>query len=96
MEKSGFNPTEIVSGTCRGVDKLGEEYASYKDLPVKLFPAKWKENGFFMRNAGFKRNREMAVYADALVAVWDGQSKGTKNMIDIANQRLLKVFVYNE
>jgi hypothetical protein len=95
MDKCGFAVTEVVSGRCRGADKLGEEWASLKGIPVKPFPAKWNENGYFVRNAGFKRNQEMAIYADALVALWDGQSKGTKHMIDTANARHLKVFVYD-
>ena len=36
----------------------------------------------------------MAEYADALIAVWDGESRGTKNMIDEATSRNLKLFVY--
>lgn len=36
----------------------------------------------------------MANYAEALIAIWDGQSKGTKMMIDIANKKGLKVYIY--
>ncbi len=71
--------TEIVSGCAQGVDQFGEEYATIKGLPVARFPADWKTHG---RPAGPIRNKQMADYADALVAVWDGSSKGTKNMID--------------
>jgi hypothetical protein len=91
IEKSGFEITEIISGTARGVDKLGEGWASLHKVPIKRFPAQWAKYG---RGAGFKRNTEMAEYADALVAVWDGQSKGTKQMISEANRLLLKVFRY--
>jgi hypothetical protein len=35
----------------------------------------------------------MAKYADALIAVWDGKSRGTKNMIDEAKKLGLKVYV---
>lgn len=71
--------TEIVSGCAQGVDTFGEEYATIKGLPVARFPADWKAHG---RSAGPIRNKQMADYADALVAVWDGRSRGTKNMID--------------
>ena len=72
---------EIVSGTAKGADTLGEKYALENDILLTAFPAKWDEYG---RSAGFRRNAEMAQYGDALVAFWDGQSSGTKHMIDLA------------
>lgn len=80
----------IVSGTARGADKLGEEYAKSNGYHVKRFPPDWNTHG---KAAGFIRNAEMAKFADVLVAFWDGKSKGTKHMIDIANKEGLKVFV---
>ncbi|UMB55348.1 DUF2493 domain-containing protein [Lutibacter sp. A64] len=83
------NNIEIVSGAYyRGADKLGEQYATEKGFPIKQFPADWKK---FRRAAGPKRNQQMAKYADALIAFWDGKSKGTKNMIDLAKKENLKV-----
>lgn len=75
---SKFDITEVVSGGARGVDRLGEIFAEKNGLPVKVFPADWIRFG---KSAGHRRNREMAQYADALVAVWDGVSPGTKGMI---------------
>jgi hypothetical protein len=37
----------------------------------------------------------MAEYADALVAFWDGKSRGTKHMIDLANKSGIQVRVVN-
>jgi len=71
--------TEVVSGAARGVDKLGERYAKENNIPVTSFPADWDTYG---RSAGYKRNLKMAEYADALIAIWDGKSKGTKHVID--------------
>lgn len=71
--------TEIVSGGARGADHLGEIYASRHNIPLKFFPANWNQYG---KSAGIIRNREMAEYADYLVAFWDNYSHGTKNMID--------------
>lgn len=90
VEDSGFRVTEVVCGLARGVDKLGRLYAQRNNIPVKEFPANWEKFG---RAAGFKRNREMALYADALIAIWDGYSKGTANMIRQAEERSLKLFV---
>lgn len=83
--------TEVVSGKARGADSYGETWAHLIGLPIKEFPADWKTFG---RSAGYRRNTDMADYADALVAIWDGHSKGTKHMIDLARSRGLRVFVY--
>jgi hypothetical protein len=85
-----FNNIEIVSGTARGADKLGERYAREKGYDIKEFPANWDKHG---KSAGYIRNDEMAQYADWLIAFWDGTSKGTKHMIDLANKRGIKVTV---
>ena len=71
----------IVSGTAKGADKLGELYAKNKGYPVHPFPADWHLHG---KSAGYKRNKRMAQYADALVAFYDGSSKGTGHMINLA------------
>ena len=81
---------EIVSGAARGADKLGERYADERGYTIKRFPADW---GTFGKKAGYMRNEDMAEYADALIAFWDGTSKGTKHMIDIARNNDLKVRV---
>lgn len=82
---------EIVSGTARGADKLGERYAEERGFPVTKFPADWNKHG---KKAGPIRNEQMADYADALIAFWDGESRGTKHMIDIAKANFLAVRVY--
>lgn len=74
---------EIVSGTAYGADKQGELYANKNKLPIKRFPADWNTYG---KKAGYLRNLEMAKYADACVVFWDGTSRGTKLMIDLANK----------
>lgn len=71
--------TEIVSGTAIGVDKLGERFADMANLKVKRFPANWEAHG---KSAGFIRNRQMAEYADALLLIWDGYSRGSNNMLN--------------
>lgn len=85
-----FRITEVVCGKARGVDTLGEELAKKNGIPIKYFPADWSlGNG-----AGHIRNRQMGDYADALIAVWDGKSRGTKGMIDYARSKGLKVYVH--
>lgn len=82
---------EVVSGTARGTDQLGENYAKERGFPIKKFPANWEKYG---KIAGYKRNEEMADYADALIAFWDGLSPGTKHMISTAEKKGLKVRVF--
>ena len=83
-------PIEIVSGGAKGADLLGEQYAREMGYPLKVFSADWNVKG---KSAGFIRNQEMANYADALIAFWDGFSKGTHHMIETAKQCKLNVRV---
>jgi len=78
IRNSPFKITEVVSGGARGVDNLAESLADLHGMPVKLFPADWNKHG---KAAGPIRNKQMAEYADCLIAIWDGESKGTSNMI---------------
>ena len=80
----------IVSGHASGADTLGERYAQERGYETEIYPADWKTNG---RAAGPIRNAQMATVADALIAFWDGKSRGTKNMIDTATKRGLQVAV---
>jgi|SRR5581483_407285 len=91
IRKSGFEFTEVVSGGARGVDHVGEALARLHHMPVKVFPADWKKFG---RAAGPYRNTEMAKYADALVAVWDGKSPGTRHMINQMKSLNKPVYVH--
>ena len=90
VAKVNFGITEVVSGGAHGADTLGEFFARDLDIPLKRFVANWGKHG---RSAGPIRNGEMADYADALIAFWDGKSAGTRNMIEQATGRGLKVHV---
>ena len=81
---------EIVSGGAKGADMLGERYAKEKGYSLKVFPADWERH---KNAAGYLRNVQMAEYADALIAFWDGKSRGTMHMIQIAYSYGLKVGV---
>lgn len=90
VRASGFVITEVVSGSARGADRLGEYWAEENHVPVKSFLADWAKHG---KAAGAIRNLAMAEYADALIAVWDGASKGTAHMIKSARAKGLRIFV---
>lgn len=76
------------TGKKYGADYLGEEYAKKRGYGLKIFPADWGKHG---KAAGPIRNREMGEYAEACIAFWDGKSRGTKSMIDIATELGLKL-----
>lgn len=75
--------TEVVSGNARGVDRLGEWWAVRNNIPIKNFPADWEKYG---KSAGHIRNKAMADYADGLILVWDGDSKGSASMLNEAKR----------
>lgn len=88
--ESRFDITEVVSGYARGIDTVGEAWSIINGLGyATLFKADWS-TGY---SAGHRRNLEMAKYAQALIAIWDGVSPGTKSMIKYALQKKLKVYV---
>lgn len=80
----------IVSGHASGADALGERYAQERGFGLETFPADWKAHG---RAAGPIRNAQMASVAHALIAFWDGKSRGVMNMIDTAKKHNLQVAV---
>jgi hypothetical protein len=90
-----YKPTHqitVISGKANGTDQLGERFANEFNLNLLEFPADWNKWG---KQAGPKRNREMAKHATHLIAFWDGTSKGTKNMIETAIEFELKVKTVN-
>lgn len=100
VRESGFDITEVIEGGQRtragsrivgGVDWLARLWALRNNVPVKTMNADWDLYG---KSAGPRRNAQMAEYGEALIAIWDGQSRGTRDMIKAAERRKLKVFTY--
>lgn len=89
-ERAKSHQIVIVSGHAKGADALGERYAQERGLQCDAHPADWDKFG---KSAGFRRNAEMAEVADALIAFWNGQSRGTAHMISFAKSKGLKVAV---
>lgn len=90
QEKMKTHRVIIVSGHARGADSLGERFANEFRLPFELHPAKWRLLG---KAAGMVRNAEMAKCSDALIAFWDGKSRGTGNMIKFARRNGLDISI---
>lgn len=91
MRDIDWHPSAIITGGARGADQLGNDWANANGLPLAIYYANWRECG---RRAGPLRNEEMAKNADALVALWDGDSAGTQNMINAARAKGLRVHVH--
>lgn len=91
VEESGFRITEVVSGGAVGIDSLAERFAKESDLPFKLFPPDYEKHG---KAAPHVRNSEIAKYCDAMIAVWDGNSAGSKSMMSKVTSLAKPVFVY--
>jgi hypothetical protein len=83
-------PSAVLCGGARGADRYGQMLAGNYGYPIEMFLPDWDNYG---KRAGFLRNQQMAKYADALLAIWDGESKGTRHMIDIAKKQGLEVEV---
>lgn len=81
---------ELVCGMARGADMLAYSLWANNRMPIHNFPANWNKHG---KSAGYKRNQEMGEFADAAVCFWDGNSKGTKHMIDIMNRLSKPVYI---
>lgn len=83
--------TEIVSGGARGIDSCAKEYALKNGIKLTEFLPEYEKYG---RCAPLKRNLQILDYADLVLAFWDGQSRGTKHVIEnCKNSEKLRVFI---
>ncbi len=88
---SGFPITKILSGGARGADELAQQYARLHGILCEVVPARWDQFG---KRAGPLRNEQMARFADACIAIWDGTSPGTRDMINRARAHNLSLFIH--
>ncbi len=90
----GIHPgdVQLISGGAKGADTIGEALAQQYKTNTAIFPAQWDKHG---KSAGYIRNSLMADNADILLAFWDGKSKGTGHMIDLAKLKGLEVHIIN-
>jgi len=91
MKEVEWQITVVLSGTARGADRLGERWAAEHKIPIERYPAQWNRDG---RAAGYIRNQLMSEHAEALVVFWDGKSRGTMHMLNIAKDKGLKIKVF--
>jgi len=90
MISSGVHVENVVCGEASGADELGRLWAEKNRVSVISMPADWDKYG---KRAGYIRNSQMAVVGTVLIAFWDGVSKGTKHMIDIATKKKIPTYI---
>jgi YspA, cpYpsA-related SLOG family len=79
----GLTITAVISGGATGADQLAERYAQENNLPLLIIPPDWDTYG---KSAGMMRNAEIVKTAEQMIALWDGQSKGTEGTIQMAKR----------
>lgn len=82
----------LISGGAKGVDSIAEEWGRFRKLQIEQHKPDWAKYG---KGAGIVRNKEMVLAADFVLIFWDGESKGTKSVIDFCEKQgkkyLLKI-----
>jgi hypothetical protein len=73
----------VISGAAKGADIMGETWAKNNNIKTLIFPADWEKYG---KRAGFIRNEDIIKNCDAVIAFWDGKSKGTFHSLSLAKK----------
>lgn len=79
----------IFTGDSGYADKAGNNYAERNNWPLRKFPPNWNAYG---KSAGPIRNAEMIKDADALILIWDGESRGSANIRELAEQKGIPIY----
>ena len=74
----------IISGGADGVDTLAERYADAHKISKLVLRPNYARYG---RAAPLRRNEQMVDICDAVIAVWDGLSRGTAHTVAYARKR---------
>lgn len=74
-----------------GVDRFAYDWAIKNGIPVTPFIPDWARG----KGAGMMRNADMACYGRVLIAIWDGQSKGTDDMMKQMKMRGKAVILHD-
>lgn len=91
-KQAEFDIDMVISGTSGGVDSIGEKWAKKRGLPYKSFEPDYnKLTGY---EANIKRNEKLMKYANAVLAVWDGEDDRVDDIIHFAEQNNMKKSVY--
>lgn len=78
-----YSKIQLISGGARGADTLAEKFAKTNNINIQIFKPDWGIG----KHAGILRNKEMSENCDLALIFWDGESKGTKNMISLLDNK---------
>ena len=87
FDLSPYIPSDVdtvISGGAGGIDSLAEQYADEHRLSKYILRPRYDLYG---RGAPLRRNEQAVDMADAVLAVWDGHSKGTQYTLNYAKQK---------
>lgn len=87
--------TKVISGHAKGADEYGETLAKFWNIPLEIYPAKWKVDGKLDRGAGVKRNQQMLDSGIDLAVQFPG-GNGTADMRRRLDKAGVKVVEYHE
>ena len=89
--------TIIVHGAAKGADHIAGQEATKLGLLVEEHPVTKEDYSYYGNRAYFLRNERMAkIGADLCLAFWDGQSRGTSMMVDLAEKEDIPIELYCE
>lgn len=92
IQNAPFEIEVLLSGTAEGVDNLAEDWATNEEIPIQSYdPDDYQDSP---RPAPIERNQQMALDAEALIAVWNGTSNGTEDMIERAQNEDLQIHIH--
>jgi len=85
-------PIKVISGGAKGIDSIGEAWADKLNIEKQIFLPDWENNG---KAAGLIRNEDIIKNCDVCLAIWDGESHGTKNDFDLCKKYNKTLLIFN-
>lgn len=85
-------PTKIISGGAKGIDSFAEDFGHSYNIELQIFKPDWAKYG---KKAGFIRNEDIIKNCDICLAIWDGESHGTKHDLELCEQYKKDLVLFN-
>lgn len=79
---AGYEDLIMIEGAAKGIDTIAKEYAQENDWKIEEYPANWSIG----KQAGILRNIKMYENTDEILILWDGNSRGTRHMIELCEK----------
>lgn len=87
----------VITGGANAVDVTIEQECRKLNIPVRIFRPQYQNFPAGQKHlAPLARNKEIVLRSDAMVAFWNGKSRGTKHAINLAIEKGITVIVIDE